>query len=919
VAQSDDLKAAGAVYRQTLNLPATTFPMRGNLPVEEPRRLARWLSEGAYRALRDRRRGQPRYVLHDGPPYANGDIHMGTLLNKVLKDIINRHHVLEGQDVVYVPGYDTHGLPIEMAALKELGVGQRDIGAIELRRKSGETATRFMAQMSRQFQRLGVMGDWDHPYATLAPSYEAAELRLFADIVDRGLVYKDLKAVHWCPHCETALAEAELEYREKTSWSIWVAFDLAPDAHGELPPNTRAVIWTTTPWTIPANLAIAYNPAFRYQVLDTDRGPLLVAADLAAAFAAELSLAPRGVLWDGEGSALEGVVATHPYLGHRVPLLPGAHVTAEQGTGLVHTAPGHGIEDFDLGRRFSVGVVQPLDDAGRFVDTTREVAGLFYHDAEPVIMAVLERVNALLHQGQFTHQYPHCWRCRNPVIFRATSQWFFKLEPIRADLLTSIARVDWTPPWARERMRLMVEDRQDWCLSRQRSWGLPIPAFRCTACGAPVMTAASIRHLAGLVADHGAGIWWEWPMESLMPADPLVCACGGQTLEREWNVFDVWFDAGATQAAVLADRPELTWPADLVLEGGDQFRGWFNALLTEGVAWRGEPPYRGVLAHAWVLDGEGRPMHKSLGNAVDPFQLVDRYGADVVRLWVAAADFRSDVRVSDDHLARVAETYRKLRNTGRFLLGNLAHFDRARAVPPEEMAPLDQWALAELARSLDRIRASYRAYEFHLVVQELTRLAVVSLSTFYLDVVKDPLYTLHPDDVRRRGVQTVLAHVLDVLIAALMPICPFTADELEQHRPDGSTRATWDMLWPTMPSGARDLSGYARVEALRPARDAALAALEEARRAGLIGSAGDAALTVWVPTGMDAELVKREGDLLQAMTMVAELSVEAGWHADWRAEAHASTWSKCPRCWRRVRHLDGPVCERCAGALQGAS
>ncbi len=908
-------RGSGSAWRATLNLPTTTFPMRGNLPVEEPRRLARWQAEGANEVLARRRVGQPRYVLHDGPPYANGDIHMGTVLNKVLKDIINRREVLSGKDVQYVPGWDTHGLPIEMQVLKELGVGQREISPLELRRQSAQTAARYVADMTRQFQRLGIMGDWDHPYATLDPGFEADELRLFADIVEAGLVYKDLKSVHWCPHCETALAEAELEYREKTSRGIWVAFDVMSEERGGLPEGTRAVIWTTTPWTIPANVAIAYHPDFRYMVLATQRGPLLVAAELTARFLADVGLESEGILAEVAGAALAGVAARHPYLGHRVPLVPGRHVTADQGTGLVHTAPGHGIEDFDLGRAWDLPVVQPLDSAGRFVAGTPEVAGLAYDQAEAVVVAVLEAAGALLMERPLVHQYPHCWRCKYPVIFRATSQWFFRLQPVRAQLLDAIQAVQWTPAWGQERMRLMVVDRRDWCLSRQRSWGLPLPAFACQDCGTPLLTAPIVRHLASLVAEHGSTIWWEWDVEQLLPDPRPVCTCGSTRLEREWNVFDVWFDSGATQT-VLVRRSELEWPADLVLEGGDQFRGWFNSLLTEGVAWRGAVPYRGVVTHGWVLDGEGRPMHKSLGNVVSPSGLVDRYGADVVRLWVASTDFRGDVRVSDDQMARVAEAYRKLRNTARFLLGNLSHFDPSQAVPLGELPPLEQWAMAELAQSLAKMRAAYEAYEFHQVVQELTRLAVVSLSTFYLDVVKDPLYTLAVGNPARRAVETVLWHVLNVLQAVLMPLCPFTADEIAEHR--GLRAAAWDMVWPALPEGAADLPGFARVQALLPAREAGLRALEQARQAGVMGGAGAADLKLEAPRGVDVVSAAEDADLLQTLLMTATVTVVPGEGAEWRGEATLSPWPKCPRCWRQVPTLSEGVCSRCQEALAAA-
>jgi isoleucyl-tRNA synthetase len=898
-----------------MNLPRTAFPMRAALPEQEPRRLSAWLAADLYGELRAARRGRPRWVLHDGPPYANGDIHMGTTLNKVLKDIINRVHVLDGDDVVFVPGYDTHGLPIEMRALRELHVTQHELNPVELRRVCRDTAMHYIGVMNEQFQRLGVLGDFRHAYATLEPGFEAAELRMFRRLVERGLIYKDKKSVHWCPSCETALAEAELEYREKESPSIWVAFPIPEEHRGVLPSGTRAVIWTTTPWTIPANVAIAYHPDLRYVVLDTAVGPLLVAEALAEQFAEETGLAVHGRSGPYGDADLRVVVARHPYVDRPAPLVAGEHVTAEQGTGLVHTAPGHGMEDFDIGRRYGLPVIQPLDDQGRFDPDTPEVGGLLYEEANPVVIAILRRVGALLQVRPIRHQYAHCWRCKNPVIFRATAQWFLRIEPIRASLLAAIDTVRWVPEWGQERMRQMVRDRQDWCLSRQRHWGLPIPALVCRGCGQAVMDPVFVGHLATLVEQEGAGIWWEWPLERLMPPEGVHCpACGGQLFEREYNVFDVWLDSGATQEAVLKGRPDLTWPADMVLEGSDQFRGWFNSLLTTAVGVEGQSPYRTVVTHGWVLDGQGRPMHKSLGNVVDPFDLVHRYGADVVRLWVASGDFRGDVRVSDLHMQQIAETYRKIRNTFRYLLGNLDGFDPAAGVRPAAMDPLDRWALHRLHAVLEEVRQAYAAYEFHQVVTRLTQFVTVDLSNFYLDVVKDRLYTLAPRDPKREATRTVLYAIADALVRAISPILPFTAEEVYEYLPhDGGPRWVQLATWGSLPDGAADPGPGQLVDTLLPLREAVQGALEVARQRKVIGNSLQAALHITAPTAL-ADILATHRDLVLELLMVAEYEVEVG--EAMRVTARRSAFPKCPRCWRHVPALaDGGICARCADVL----
>lgn len=902
-------------YRDTLNLPKTGFPMKGNLPQREPERLADWEASQLYQQQRRVKAGRPKFVLHDGPPYANGDIHAGTALNKILKDMINRYWNLAGHDAVYVPGWDTHGLPIEMRALKKLNVSQHQIAPVELRRESRDVARHYIGVMTEEFQRLGVMGDWVQPYITMSPEYEGAELRVFADMVVRGLIYRDLKAVYWCPHCETALAEGEIEYKTHRSPSIYVAFDAIQA--GPLPAGTRAVIWTTTPWTIPANVAISLHPELTYVVVETERGPLLVARDLKEQVLETVGLEPGRELGQWTGRELEGVKTRHPYLDREVPLVLGDHVTAESGTGLVHTAPGHGIEDFEVGRTYHLDVIQPLDDRGRYEEGTPLVEGLFYQDANPVVLEKLAEVGALLHSHDYDHQYAYCWRCKNPVIYRATKQWFLSIDRIRPQLLEATQGVTWDPAWGGDRMRAMVTDRADWCLSRQRVWGVPIPAYYCESCGTSILDAELVRRAADIIGREGGDSWWSHPASYFMPEGYRCPECHGSEFRQEKDIFDVWLDSGSSQAAVLQESDTLTFPADLVLEGNDQYRGWFQSLLTTGISTRGEAPYRMVLTHGMVLDHLGREMHKSIGNTVDPLDIVKQYGADILRLWVATSDYRGDVRISDEILRQLSESYRKIRNTFRFLLGNLADFDpTAHPEGGTVSGPLNRWALDRVNRWLDEAWSAYRTYHFHTMVHGLVRLMTIDLSSFYLDVMKDRLYTLGTQDPLRIETQRVLYYILSALTRAISPVLVFTSEEVYEHMPkrpnapDSVHLTDWAEPWTVDVSEAE----RARMERLLDYREVILKALEDLRAQKVIGNSLQADVALTVPSSEPA-LTETDAALLAEMTLAARVSVVRG--EELSASAEPTEYQRCERCWRYTADVDlsDALCGRCRQVL----
>ncbi|MFO7173070.1 MAG: isoleucine--tRNA ligase [Bacillota bacterium] len=918
-------------YKETLNMPRTDFEMRANLPTKEPQILKWWDEIDIYRRVQEATRGRPKFILHDGPPYANGEIHLGTAMNKILKDMIVKVASMSGYDAPYVPGWDTHGLPIELRALKEMGItDRRAISPIELRRRCRETALKYKEIQKEQFKRLGVRGDWERPYLTLDPEYEAKQVEVFAEMALKGHIYKGLKPVYWCPDCETALAEAEVEYRPKRSDSIYVRFPVR-DGKGKLPEDAYVAIWTTTPWTLPGNLAVALHPEADYGLYPTPKGDLLLARDLAEKALAAMDLGapaePKAV-WKGKD--LEGVVLRHPFLDRDSLVILGEHVTTEEGTGCVHTAPGHGTEDFEVCRRYGIAPLNPVDDRGYFTELGGKFAGLFYADANKAIIAELEAVGHLLKAGTIEHSYAHCWRCKNPVIYRATVQWFASVAGFREAALQAIDQVRWVPEWGVERIRNMVAERSDWCISRQRAWGVPIPIFTCTRCQEPLMTREAFQAVADLFRREGSDAWWLREAHEILPPGTACPKCGGTEFVKEKDIMDVWFDSGSSHAAVLEEREELKWPATLYLEGSDQHRGWFQSSLLTAVVWRGRAPYEICLTHGFIVDEEGRKMSKSLGNVIVPQEVVSQYGADVLRLWVAASDYRSDLAVSPNILKQVAEVYRKIRNTVRFLLGNLYDFNpETDMVGKEDLLPIDRWAMHRLQEVIRRCREAYREFEFHLVYHELNRYVTVDLSALYLDILKDRLYCGLPQGRERRAAQTVLYRILDALVRLLTPILAFTTEEIWRHmpRPKDAPISPQLLQLPEVDPEYVDEELGREWERLLEVREAVYKAIEQARSQKALGKSLEAAVHLYATGDELPQLLEKYLADLPEFLVVSQVRLDAGGQeapggaffaegpSGLKVAVTRAEGTQCQRCWYFrptglvAEHPD--LCERC--------
>jgi isoleucyl-tRNA synthetase len=926
-------------WKNTVNLPRTDFPMRANLPATEPQVLARWEAIDLYARIREKSRGRPKYILHDGPPYANGRIHIGTALNKVLKDFVVKSKTMAGFDAPYVPGWDCHGLPIELKVDRELGARKRELSVGEFRRACRAYAERFVGIQRDDFKRLGVFGEWQNPYLTMSYGYQAAIVRALGRFVEQGLVYKGKKPVHWCIHCRTALAEAEVEYEAHTSPSIFVEFPLDPASAPELARRVPALagrpvsvlIWTTTPWTIPSNLAIAFHPLFDYAAYDAGDGTAVIVAEALAAEVARRVRRPLETpLARFRGEALEGIRFRHPLYDRPSVGVLAEYVTLEQGTGAVHTAPGHGADDFHTGVKYGLDIYAPVDAGGHFTDEVGLFAGQRVFDANPRIEAALAERGRLWHRETLEHSYPHCWRCHNPVIFLATAQWFIALDQgdLRRRALEAVRRVRWIPAWGEERIANMLANRPDWCISRQRVWGVPIPAVDCTACGEAILTTGLVARAAEVFAQHGADAWYERPIEEFLP-DRLECpACHGRRFEREQNILDVWFDSGASHEGVLPHHADLRWPADLYLEGNDQYRGWFHSSLLVALGTRGEAPYREVVTHGFVVTEDGRKMSKSLGNDIPPQQVIEQHGAEILRLWVAMVDYREEIRLGREILARVVEAYRKLRNTLRYLAANLYDFDPAAdVVPPEQMLEVDRFALGVYAEAARKVIAAYEAFDYPAIFQAVNALATVDLSAFYFDVSKDRLYTLGPRSRPRRSAQTAMYLMADGLARLLAPILPVTADELWRHLP-GAREASVHLA--DFPAGLdrlidRDLAR--RWERLLAVRDRVNAAIEGQRQQKVVGTSLEAHVRLRA-AGPSLQLLERHRDDLPMLFIVSRVTLErldegaAAGEDRIEVEVTRVDGTRCIRCWRYVPEVAtdetyAGLCGRCIEAVGG--
>lgn len=926
-------------YKKTLNLPATAFPMKANLAQREPEQLKKWEADQLYQTIREQSKGQKRFILHDGPPYANGHIHMGTALNKILKDFIVRSRQMMGADAVYVPGWDCHGLPIEHNVEKELGSKKNGMNQYQIRRKCRTYADKFINIQRDEFKRLGVMGDWQDPYLTMSFPYEATIAKECCKFALNGSLFRSKKPIYWCCSCQTALAEAEIEYKDETSPSIYVPFPLVDDLSEQLPAlagkDAFMVIWTTTPWTLPANLAIAVHPEFDYVAVEIENGQVLILAKgLLESCMAAFGQEGYQVVGEMDAKQLERKRCRHPLYDRESLIILGDHVTLEAGTGCVHTAPGHGREDYDVGLKYDLEAYSPVDDRGCFTDEVPDLAGQFVFKANEQINRTLDEKGALLAQEQIAHAYPHCWRCKQPVIFRATPQWFISMDKtgLRNASLKAIDQVTWIPHWGRERIYGMIENRPDWCVSRQRAWGVPITVFTCRDCGAIHMTPELMERIEALFAEQGADVWFEKTVEELLPEGTVCHECGSGSFDKETDILDVWFDSGVSHVAVLEARENLEWPADLYLEGSDQHRGWFHSSLLTAVGIRKAAPYKAVLTHGFVVDADGKKMSKSLGNVIAPEKVIKQYGAEILRMWVSASDYRDDVRISDKILKQLTDAYRRIRNTSRFLLGNLSDFDpTADTVAYDKMLPIDRYALHTLQDLIARARKAYDAFEFHTIYHGLFNYCTLDLSAFYLDILKDRLYTTPSKDLSRRSAQTAIFRIADSLARLMAPIMAFTAEEIWKYLPDtpGKEKSIHMAGLPQPDDALRDQTLADQWRAIRTVRAEVTKALEQARAEKVIGHSLDAAVMVGLNDDLYQQLVPYEEDL-RSIFIVSKAELSEGEIADAyhsvdvegvTVKVAPAPGEKCNRCWVHEPSVgqqpDHPtICERCYTAIQ---
>ncbi len=920
-------------YNATLNLPKTDFPMRGNLPKREPDTLKKWEEERLYYKMIEKNQGKPTYILHDGPPYANGEIHLGTALNKILKDFIVKHKNMSGFCAPYVPGWDTHGLPIELKAMKEIGVENGAIPPVELRKHCRDYAMIHVKNQMNQFKRLGSLGDYDDPYLTLKNDYVARQIEVFGEMAKKGYMYKGLKPVYWCPDCNTALAEAEIEYSNDPCHSIYVKFNVTDDkgiftGMGLDLSKVYFVIWTTTTWTIPGNLAICLGPEYNYTLVKVGDEYYVMAEELV-----KTTMETAGITeytTDGifTGAELEGMKTKHPLYDRPSPIIVGDHVTLESGTGCVHTAPGYGVEDFEVCKKYDdIGILVCVDAKGRQTAEAGEFEGMDTDTANKAIAKKLEENGALLAIQKIVHQYPHCWRCHSPIIYRATEQWFCSVNGFKDEAIKAIESVQWIPEWGEDRIKGMVRDRSDWCISRQRTWGVPIPIIYCKDCGKPIVNDATISAIAKLFKEEGADAWWIKEASEFIPAE-VKCDCGCGEFTKEYNIMDVWFDSGVSHSAVMEQHDGLTWPADLYLEGADQYRGWFQSSLLTSVVYKGCAPYKAVCTHGWVVDGEGKTMHKSLGNGIAPNEITDVYGADILRLWVASSDYHSDIRISPAIIKQLSDAYKKIRNTARYILGNLGNGEGFNpdtdCVTDDKLTELDKWALMRLDALIDKVNEGYNSFDFHIAFHAIHNFCVIDMSNFYLDIIKDRLYCEKEDSELRRAAQTTMYRILSAVARLAAPIISYTAEEIWSFMPHASTDDTQSIFLNQMPekSGISYSDDFvSKWEFIYGTREAVNKVLEEKRNEKVIGKSLEA--NIIIHCGDDETAAKYTGlsEQLAEILIVSGVSVVKDKEGETEFEVVKAEGEKCERCWCYSKTVGTDsehttLCARCAAAVK---
>lgn len=898
-------------YNKTINLPKTDFPMRAGLPKREPEFLAKWEEDHIYDTLMQKNEGKPLFILHDGPPYANGNLHLGHALNKILKDFIIRYKNMTGYKAPYVPGWDTHGLPIERQAIAAFGLDRHKVSNKAFCEKCKEFALEHVNTQREQFKRLGVVGDWENPYLTLTNDFVAKQIEVFGEMAKKGYIYKGLKPVYWCPHDETALAEAEIEYKDATCESIYVKFAVKDDK-GKISAvlgtteNVYFVIWTTTTWTLPGNLAISLNPYFEYSFVKVSNGDIyILATDLISSVVAAAGIESYEVVGTIIGSELEYVTAQHPLMDRESLVIVGEHVTLDAGTGCVHTAPGFGADDFIVCQRYpEIPMIVPVDSKGYATEDAGKYAGMYYEKTNDVILEDLKAQNSLLAVETIEHSYPHCWRCKNPIIFRATEQWFCSVDAMKDDAVKACHDIKWIPAWGEDRMTSMIQERSDWCISRQRTWGVPIPIFFCKKCGKPIVNERTISVVADLFRQHGTSAWFDMGANEILP-DDITCECGCNEFTKETDTMDVWFDSGSSHAAVMDERDDLTYPADVYLEGNDQYRGWFQSSMLTAIATKGTAPYKTVITHGMIVDEERQKMSKSKGNGMSPQDITKEYGADILRLWVSSADYRVDMKISKKMFKQLSQNYLKIRNTARYIMGNLNGFTVDQMLPYDQLLELDKWALMKCNDLVGRVRAAYDNYEFHSVTHAIHNFCVVDMSNFYLDVIKDRLYC--DDGVSRLSAQTTIYRILDALVRMLAPILCFTADEIWQAMPHKDTDDLRNVLFNDMPEYdaalAFDDAASIKWEKIIAVRDDVNKALEQARGAKLIGKPLEAKVVI-TTSQAGKDFLDGCGQDLAKLCIVSAIAVQTG-------EGEGDSYEALGGMKIAVSHMEGEKCARC--------